>query len=69
MFGYTSRTTIGNYKGLESDDGEDDEDENVDSDGEDELYDELLNVDNNDHNDEEDIKFNKIKFRFNKNCW
>ncbi|CAF1173996.1 unnamed protein product [Rotaria sp. Silwood1] len=55
MFGYASRTTTDNNEELELDDDEDDEDENANSDGEDELYDELLNFKNDYYNDEEEI--------------
>ncbi|CAF3797315.1 unnamed protein product [Rotaria sp. Silwood1] len=63
MFGYSSRTTIGDNEELESDDDGDDEDENVNSDGEDELYDELLNFGNDDYNDEEGI-LNSTRLNF-----
>ena len=54
-FGYSSRATTDNNEELESDDDEDDKDENTNSDGEDELYDELLSFEDDDYNDEEDI--------------
>ncbi|CAF1303747.1 unnamed protein product [Rotaria sp. Silwood1] len=63
MFGYSSRTTIGDTEELESDDDGDDKDENVNSDGEDELYDELLNFGNDDYNDEEGI-LNSTRLNF-----
>ncbi|CAF1475339.1 unnamed protein product [Rotaria sordida] len=55
MFGYSSRVTTDNKEELESDDDGVDEDENASSDDEDELYDELLNFENDDYNDEEEI--------------
>ncbi|CAF1483679.1 unnamed protein product [Rotaria sordida] len=55
MFGYSSRVTTDNNEELESDDDGVDEDEDASSDDEDELYDELLNFENDDYNDEEEI--------------
>ncbi|CAF4993234.1 unnamed protein product, partial [Rotaria sp. Silwood1] len=55
MFGYSSRATTDNNEELESDDDGVDEDENASSDDEDELYDELLNFENDDYNEQEEI--------------